>query len=300
MVALATASLRGFLRGVAQKDLGFAPTPSATILPLLVAATLGKGGEWIRPCIDIAFEQLPAKPAPTPPQPESLLDDERQFPRRLLVAQVKEAIVKSAVLIGVPRSIELAVKLGDFLDDDDLGTPFVRRKLERDGLDVTDLGRDGLGGLRTVYRQDLDDIFANFSRLGLEDLRRWPIGSAFLFREEEAGPDRVPSHTGFISQYITYGTFLTPHGGGRDGPDPLAHDPRLLSIVTLSTLVPQRTEREILWHLRGAIRRGWSRPEVERIQRTIEKVAGACGIDEIGQGMPRVCDVEPQPEESDL
>lgn len=33
-------------------------------------------------------------------------------------------------------------------------------------------------------------------------------------------------------------------------PDPLAYDPALLSVVTLSALIPQRTPREILWHLR--------------------------------------------------
>ncbi|GAA5866770.1 hypothetical protein JCM3774_001795 [Rhodotorula dairenensis] len=258
---------------IIEKDLSFAPAPSATILPLLVAATLGRGDEWVQPCIDVAFENLPPAPASTSPQPESLLNDRHQFPRRLLVAQVKEAIVKSAVLIGVPRSIELAVKLGDFVDEGDLGKPFVRRKLERDGTPVADLGRDGLAGLRTVYKENLDDIFANFTKLGLEDIR-------------------------FISQYITYGMFLTPDGAGRDCPDPLAHDPRLLSIVTLSTLVPQRTEREILWHLRGAIRRGWTRAEVETIQSTIEKVAEACGVDDIGKGMPRVSDVELQLEES--
>ncbi|TKA51103.1 hypothetical protein B0A53_05889 [Rhodotorula sp. CCFEE 5036] len=186
---------------------------------------------------------------------------------------VKEAITKSAILIGVPRSIELAVKLGDFLDEEDLGKPFVRQTLEEEGASVADLGQNGLAGLRTVYKENLDDIFANFSKLGLEDIR-------------------------FMSQYITYGTFLTPSGSDRGGHlDPLASDPRLLSIVTLSTLVPQRTEREILWHLRGAIRRGWTRAEVERLQSSIEKVAAACGVEDIGKGMPRVSDVEPQPEE---
>ncbi|KWU42569.1 hypothetical protein RHOSPDRAFT_35924 [Rhodotorula sp. JG-1b] len=273
MSVLPVAGLRPFLRRLAQKDLGFAPAPSATILPLLTAATLGKGCEWLQPCVEAGLELLPPNSASSAPRPALLAGDEPHSPRRFLVAQVKEAITKSAILIGVPRSIELAVKLGDFLDEEDLGKPFVRHPLEEERASVADLGQNGLAGLRTVYKENLDDIFANFSKLGLEDIR-------------------------FMSQYITYGTFLTPSGSGRGGRlDPLAGDPRLLSIVTLSTLVPQQTEREILWHLRGAIRRGWTRAEVERIQSSIEKVAAACGVDDIGKGMPRVSDVEPQPEE---
>ncbi|GAA5976940.1 hypothetical protein JCM10908_005686 [Rhodotorula pacifica] len=274
MVALSPSALHGFLRGLARADLNFAPTPSATILPLLVAATLGQGHAWLKPCMDVGFEALPPKPALIPPQPVSLLEDRQQYPRRFLVAQVKEAIAKSAVLIGVPRSIELAVKLGEIVDEDDLGKPFVREMLEKEGIPTAQLGQDGLAGLRTVYKENLDEIFSNFKKLGLEDIR-------------------------FLSQYITYGTFLTPYGTATDSPDPLAADPRLLSVVTLSTLVPQRTEREILWHLRGAIRRGWQRSEVEKLQRAIEKVAEACGVDDIGRGMPRVSDIELQPEEKD-
>jgi hypothetical protein len=34
------------------------------------------------------------------------------------------------------------------------------------GASVADLGQNGLAGLRTVYKENLDDIFANFSKLG--------------------------------------------------------------------------------------------------------------------------------------
>lgn len=306
MGVLPVAGLRPFLRRLAQTDLGFAPAPSATILPLLTAATLGKGCEWLQPCVEVGFEVLPPDSASSAPRPALLAGDEpHPSPRRVLVAQVKEAITKSAILIGVPRSIELAVKLGDFLDEEDLGKPFVRQPLEEERASVADLGQNGLAGLRTVYRENLDDIFANFSKLGLEDIRELPASfSQKTYSWQDVSLRSISSqlthrnHVGFMSQYITYGTFLTPSGSGRGGRlDPLAGDPRLLSIVTLSTLVPQQTEREILWHLRGAIRRGWTRAEVERIQSSIEKVAAACGVDDIGKGMPRVSDVEPQPEE---
>lgn len=56
--------------------------------------------------------------------------------------------------------------------------------------------------------------------------------------------------TEWMSRHVTYGTFLTPFGT-QDTLDPLLSDDRaILSVITLSALVPQRTPREILWHLR--------------------------------------------------
>lgn len=67
--------------------------------------------------------------------------------------------------------------------------------------------------------------------------------------------------------------------------------------MTLAALIPQRTPREILWHLRGALRNGLARDEVVLIQESIEELCGLCGVDGVGEGMPRVADVERQKEE---
>lgn len=103
-----------------------------------------------------------------------------------------------------------------------------------------------------------------------------------------------------MSQQLTYGTFLTPHPAPTStspSPDPLAHDPALLSVVTLSALIPQRTPREIMWHLRGALRNGMSRKEVTSMQEAIEELCLLCGVADVGAGMPRVADIERQKEE---
>lgn len=208
MSALSVTNFRPFLRRLAQKDLGFAPAPSASLLPLLTAATLGKGGEWLQPCVEVGFELLSPDSASSAPRPALLAGDEPHSPRRFLVAQVKEAITKSAILIGVPRSIELAVKLGDFLDEEDLGKPFVRQPLEEEGAHVADLGQNGLAGLRTVYKENLDDIFANFSRLGLEDIResRGPFSRTCSPQDASLrsifisqGTDALPAHRLHVS-----------------------------------------------------------------------------------------------------
>ena len=106
---------------------------------------------------------------------------------------------------------------------------------------------------------------------------------------------------GFFSEHITYGTFLTPFSDSAcstspPSPDPFSYDPRLLSLVTLSCLIPQSTPREILWHLRGALRRGWTRDQVEAVHRAIETVCESLGTN-LSRDLPRVRDVDLQPEE---
>jgi alkylhydroperoxidase/carboxymuconolactone decarboxylase family protein YurZ len=45
------------------------------------------------------------------------------------------------------------------------------------------------------------------------------------------------------------------------------------------------------WHLRGALRSGLSRDEIERVQCAVERVAAACGMPDLAEGMPRVADI---------
>lgn len=171
MSRLAPSAIPAFVRRLAESDLAFAPRPTATILPLLVAATLGQGASWLKPTVQAGLASLATRPASALLSPAPPPDDAQRHPRRFLIAQVKEALVKAAVLIGVPKSIELLVQLGDFVEPDDLGQPFVRKSLEDDGRPLATLGENGIAGLRTVYKQDLDPIFATFRRNGLEDIR---------------------------------------------------------------------------------------------------------------------------------
>lgn len=48
---------------------------------------------------------------------------------------------------------------------------------------------------------------------------------------------------------------------------------------------------------RGALRQGMSREEIELIQCAVETICSACGVEDVGKGMPRVSDVEIQKEE---
>ncbi|GAA6040665.1 hypothetical protein JCM8097_000865 [Rhodosporidiobolus ruineniae] len=263
--------------------------PAHFLLPLVAATTLGHGAAWLKPCLSLALSDLPPTPTPLPPEPAFPLDDLHQHPRRFAVAQIKEALVKSAVLVGVPKVIETLLELQDAVDEADRTRLFVRRDLEGEGQTIAGRQASGRAGLNSVYQGQLEPIFERMHRDGLDDLR-------------------------YLSETVTYGTFLTPYNrppptalsaatapssAPQPNLDPLAHDPKLLSIVTLSALVPQRTEREILWHLRGAIRQGWTRAEVESLQSAVEDVCAACGVLEVGKGMPRVAEVDVLPEDKD-
>ncbi|BGO89932.1 hypothetical protein NBRC10512_006441 [Rhodotorula toruloides] len=277
MPAISPAAIPAFLSRLSSRLAASpaAPPPTAFILPLVAATTLSHGKTWLKPCIDLAFSSCPPRPSPIPYEPPHPLDDASLHPRRFAVSQIKEALFKSSILIGVPKAIETLLELGDVVEEEDMSKAFVRSELSLPEQTVTERWVNGQDGLRSVYQDQLDDIFTLMAKLGLEDLEH-------------------------ISQCVTYGTFLTPYStraSSSPTPDPLAHDPKLLSVVTLSALIPQRTEREILWHLRGAIRRGWKRDEVEKLQASVEEVCEACGVEDVGRGMPRVADVERLPEE---
>jgi hypothetical protein len=96
-----------------------------------------------------------------------------------------------------------------------------------------------------------------------------------------------------MSENITYGLFLEPVS--ESNPRAPLSFPET-EMVVLSCLIAQKAKREVLWHLRGALRSGLTSTEVEAVQQAIELVA-----EELGHGvktdMPRVGEVT---EEDDL
>ncbi|GAA5866122.1 hypothetical protein JCM1840_005079 [Sporobolomyces johnsonii] len=283
MPPLATSAIPAFLARLSSELPSTLPSSVHFLVPLLTATTLGHGPSWLPPTLSHAFRSLPRSPAPAPPEPLDPAEDASVHPRRFAVRQAKEALVKSSILVGVPKVIETLLELQKCVDEGDRSTAFVRKALDPSsstsggGGETTFAQRSEAGrlGLGSIYQDNLLPIFDLMRQGGLEDVR-------------------------FYSECITYGTFLTPHSTvppSSPSPDPLASDARLLSIVTLSCLVPQRTHREILWHLRGALRRGLTRAEVEGVQSAVERVCDALGVENVGDGMPRVADVEVQKEE---
>ncbi|CEQ42786.1 SPOSA6832_04649 [Sporobolomyces salmonicolor] len=285
MPSLSNSAIPAFLARLSSQLPSTLPSSVHFLVPLLTATTLGQGPGWLPPTLSHAFRSLPPSPAPAPPEPFDPAEDASVHPRRFAVRQAKEALVKSSILVGVPKVIETLLELQSCVDEGDRSAAFVRKALDpassasRAAGETTFAARARAGrlGLGSIYQDNLLPIFDLMRQGGLEDVR-------------------------FYSECITYGTFLTPHATlppSSPSPDPFASDARLLSVITLSCLVPQRTHREILWHLRGALRRGLTRGEVEGVQRAIESVCEALGVANVGDGMPRAADIEMQKEEDE-
>lgn len=148
------------------------PTPTPYLLPLLTATTLGHGSLFLPACLAHAYDNLPPRPHKVEPEPRDPRLDEAAHPRRFVSRLVKESLVKSSILIGVPKAIETLLDLSENVDPQDQSHSFVRERLDRSDSSTfhhrSEAGRAGLG---TVYKGNIDDIFDTFSRGGLDDVR---------------------------------------------------------------------------------------------------------------------------------
>jgi len=246
-------------------------SPSATFLDSLVglknlrpdswyliaaatSTTLGHGASWMPAIYQHAVK--PLGPAPTNPTPPPVEFEADMYPRRKIVRRMKEALVKSAILSGVPRAIQSSIALKDALELGDKDNSCVR-----EGLDFgEESARRGYDGRYKVYRDPS------------------PFGPEVV----EAMKDIE-----WISLHVTYGTFLAPCAELTPAA-PLTFAES--EIITLACLLSQRAYHETTWHLTGCLRNGLTPDEVESVQSAIEMVAAECGVD-VKAGMPRVQDV---------
>ena len=90
-----------------------------------------------------------------------------------------------------------------------------------------------------------------------------------------------------MSLHVTYGVFLAPCAETSSAA-PLTFPET--EMIVLACLISQRASMETEWHLKGSLRNGLSKDEVEAIQQAIEMIASECGVD-VKSGMPRVQDV---------
>jgi alkylhydroperoxidase/carboxymuconolactone decarboxylase family protein YurZ len=86
--------------------------------------------------------------------------------------------------------------------------------------------------------------------------------------------------TAWISTDISYGLFLADH---------TTLDIVESELVIMPAIMCQGLTSATKWHLRGCLRVGYTREEVECIQQAIEHVAETCGKQL--KGMPRVWDI---------
>jgi len=249
-----------------------APPPSAAFLQrlagntrlqpnswyLIAAATsvtLGCGHSWIPAIYAHAVAPLGPAPEETTPAPEVF--DEDPLPRRKVVRRLKEALVKGAILHGVPHAIGASLALKEALAPGDRDDSFVRSGFELDGKNE----ERGHEALHRIYRDEMP-----------------------LVGERKTAMRDVE----WFSYNVTYGVFLAPIS------DTNPRAPLSLKeteMVVLSCLLAMRAELEVRWHLRGCIWVGMSEEEVEEVQRVVEEVARECAGVDVREGMPRVAEI---------
>lgn len=247
------------------------------LVPAIVATALGYGVEWAPAVYRHAIRDLPPAPSTSSSSPPNIGED--PVPRRVVLRILKEALTKSSILVGVAKVICTQLELNSVVEEGAKDDAFVRKEYAT--LSGEEIMRRGDDLLDKVYQDKMQGVW-DLLGPGMQDISMYPLTSwhdtlAHRFAE-------------FVSRFLTYGTLLAPLS-------PL--DMQLNEVVILSTLIPARSNREMVWHLRASLRSGISRDEVEELQVAIERVCAECGVPNVGQGMPRVVDIERQKEESD-
>lgn len=170
MAAISAEAIPAFLKQLSTK----LQRPSAAyILPTVVSVTTGHGAEWIGPIYKHAVAELP--PAPSSRSPSPLYPSEDTNSRRRVVREMKEALLKSAILVGVPRAIEASLHLQDEVEEGAKDDSFVREELQ--DIEPAEVRRRGNAGLATVYQENIGPIFEMMEDLkDVRESRSAPAG----------------------------------------------------------------------------------------------------------------------------
>ncbi|KAI4912750.1 hypothetical protein J4E90_006156 [Alternaria incomplexa] len=169
--------------------------------------------------------------------------------RQRLVRRMREAMIKCIILNGIPVVMEAFVSLAKQEQPEDQDHSFTRKDWKADEANH----KRGLEVLETLYGDENERIWASFG-----------------------SHKDIP----WLSTDISYGLFLADH----NTLDIIESELVILPAIMCQGLVPSTK-----WHLRGCLRVGCTREEVECIQQVIEHVAETCGKEL--KGLPRVSDI---------
>lgn len=131
---------------------------------------MGQGGTWLPAIYKHAVEPFLASAWAHVGNSTVNYADEPS-PRRRIVRRLKEAFVKSAIIVGVPSTMESSFALKASTETLDGGID-VDNSFVREGMDVGDVGNRarGLVGLARIY-PNYTDQSADLMGEGLRDFR---------------------------------------------------------------------------------------------------------------------------------
>lgn len=177
----------------------------------------------------------------------SSLDAERKSASQRIQRLIQETLVKGSVIFGIPPSLDTVFALlthiravsPTYLLD---ASHFARRPTV--DAPISSLTTPAHEALRRVYQHNLDQILDDKMADAMPDLK-------------------------FLTLEINYGFTLACQE---------VIGWKLTELVVLAALVTQNCRAEVLWHMRGALRAGWTKGDVESVRCVAMRSATRLGV----------------------
>lgn len=172
--------------------------------------------------------------------------DESKSKSQRIQQVIQETLVKGSVIFGIPPALDTVFVLLDHLRNTSPShlldcSHFVRHARVQDP--IGSLTTPAEQALRRVYRHNLDQILDEKMSHNMPDLK-------------------------FLTLEINYGFNLG---------EQKVLDWRCTELLVLAALVARNCRAEVLWHMRGALRAGWSSDDVNSVINVAKRVARRMG-----------------------
>ncbi|CCF50144.1 hypothetical protein NDA11_002250 [Ustilago hordei] len=173
--------------------------------------------------------------------------------------RIQESLVKGSVLFGIPPSLDTIFALLSFLRENNepllTSSDFIRSSTV--SQPISSLTHPARVALDRIYKHNLPDILDRKMGENMQDLK-------------------------FLTLEINYGFNLSNEE---------VIDWRETELVVLAALITQNCRVEVLWHMRGALRAGWTREDVESVQKVAMAIAKRLAVrtDKV-PGLEEICE----------
>lgn len=161
--------------------------------------------------------------------------------------RIQETLVKGSVIFGIPPALDTVFELLAHIRSTNPSYLLTKDDFTRSHLldqPISSLRAKAEEALKRVYRHNLDDILDIKMNDNMQDIK-------------------------FLTLDVNYGLNLAQQG---------VIDWRDTELVVLAALVTQNCRAEVLWHMRGAMRAGWSEQDVQSVRQVAIDIAKRLGM----------------------
>ncbi|GAC95895.1 possible carboxymuconolactone decarboxylase [Pseudozyma hubeiensis SY62] len=155
---------------------------------------------------------------------------------------IQETLVKGSVIFGIPPALDTIFPLLEHIRSTNPTFLLTSDHFSRQSLlsePISSLKTPAMKSLERVYRHNLSPILDSKMSDNMQDLK-------------------------FLTIQINYGFTLSCDA---------VINWKLTELLVLAALVGRNCRAEVLWHMRGALRAGWSRDDVDSVRSTVKELA---------------------------